>query len=104
MPWKTAPEQTQYELGIVSYPGQGKYNNCLYIPYHDLPDVEEVATEEQLQVTSPPGQGWWPVIALQIVAEPRGSVGLETKAKKVIVVCWYQLLSEGTVIAWWIYI
>ena len=24
------PEEAQYELGVVSYPGTGKYNDCLY--------------------------------------------------------------------------
>ena len=44
------PEEAQYELG--SYPGTGKY-----IPFHELPDAEIVATPEQLQSMSPPGQG-----------------------------------------------
>ena len=85
------PDEAKYELGIVSYPGKGKYNDCLYVPFHELPDVEQIATKEQLQITSPPGQGWWPVIALQ------------TETRKVLVVCWYQLLSDGSVVCWWIY-
>ena len=91
------PEEAHYELGVISYPGSGKYKNSIYVPFHELPDVEEIATEEQKKVISPPGQGWWPVIALQT------EVVSETERKKLIV-CWYQLLSDGRVICWWIYI
>ena len=52
----------------MSYPGTGKYKNhgnCQYVPFHEVPDSEEVASEEQLQVTPPPSHGWWPVIALK---------------------------------------
>ena len=92
------PTDAKYELGIVSYPGTGKYKDAnIYLPFHELPDVEDVANEEQLHITSPPGQGWWPVIALQTEV-------LSENLKKVLVVCWYQLLSDGRVIAWWIYI
>ena len=89
---KITPNEAQYELGIVSYPGSGKYNNCLYVPFIDLPDSTEVATKEQLVIISPPNQGWWPVIALL------------KEREKVLVACWYQLLSDGTVVCWWIYI
>ena len=90
---KITPNEAQYELGIVSYPGSGKYNNCLYVPFIDLPDSTEVATEEQLEIKkNPPNQGWWPVVALL------------KQREKVLVACWYQLLSDGTVICWWIYI
>ena len=67
------------------------------LPFHELPDVEEIATDEQLQITSPPGQGWWPVIALQTVCD-------ESWKLKVLVVCWYQLLTDGRVVCWWIYL
>ena len=93
------PSDAKYELGVVSYPGTGKYKDCKYMPFHELPEQEETATEEQLKMTSPKGQGWWPVIALQTVAESTK----ETTKMKVLVVCWYQLLSDGRVICWWIY-
>ena len=35
------PEEARYELGVVSYPGTGKYTNCLYVQFHELPDLEE---------------------------------------------------------------
>ena len=83
----------------MSYPGSGKYTAAnIYIPFHELPDCEEVATDEQMQIISPPGMGWWPVIALQTVVDP------QTKVKKVLIICWYQLLEDGRVVAWWIYI
>ena len=95
---KITPDEAQHELGIVSYPGTGKYSDaCIYLPFHEVPDSEDVASPEQMQITSPPGQGWWPVIALKTVVES------ET-IKKVLVVCWYQLLSDGRIIAWWIFI
>ena len=94
-----APDEAKYELGIVSYPGKGKYTDCLFVEWTDVPDDETVATDKQLALTSPPGQGWWPVIALQQVVE-----GLVVQKKKVLVVCWYQLLSDGRVISWWIYL
>ena len=90
------PDDVSYELGVVSYPGTGKYTNCLYAAFRELPDQEETATEEGLKLTSPPGQGWWPVIALQTV--------VESERKKVLVTCWYQLISDGRVISWWIYL
>lgn len=60
------PDEAIYELGVVSYPGTGKYNDTnIYVPYHELPDSLDVATKEQMKISSPPGQGWWPVIALR---------------------------------------
>ena len=75
------PKEAVYELGIVSYPGKGKYSDAnLYAPFHELPDTEDVASVEQQQITSPPGQGWWPVIALQTQA-------VSQIVKKILVVC-----------------
>ena len=92
------PDEAIYELGVVSYPGTDKYNDTnIYVPFHDLPDSVEVASKEQLKLSSPPGQGWWPVIALKKIVED------ETKTK-ILIVCWYQLLSDGTIIGWWIYV
>ena len=90
------PEDAGYELGVVSYSGSGKYQFSTYLEWNALPDSEEVATEMQLQRCSPEGQGWWPVIALKTC--------IEEGAKKVLVVCWYQLLNTDRIIAWWIYI
>ena len=78
----------------MSYKGDGKYNSSTFIAFHDLPDSKEIATEGELKRINPPGQGWWPVIALKTVVE-----GGKTW---VLLVCWYQLLSDGQIVAWWI--
>ena len=81
-------------MGIVSYTGSGKYDSSTYVAYHELPDSDEVATAEELKRTSPDGQWWWPVIALQ--SEPK------LKPTKVLLICLYQLLNDdGVVVAWW---
>ena len=83
----------------MSYPGDGgKYKSTnLYLPFHELPDEECVATDEQMQIMSPEGQGWWPVIALQ-------TVHMSADLKRILLVCFYQLLDEGRTICWWIYV
>ena len=88
------PEDAEYTLGIVSYTGSGKYDSSTYVAYHELPDSEEVATAEELKRTSPYGQGWWPVIALK--SEPK------QKPTQVLLICLYQLLSNGVGVAWWV--
>ena len=96
------PSDAVYELGVVSYPGQGKYHECnKYIAFHELPDHPDTASEEQRKMRSPKGQGWWPVVALQKVAETTKEGATKTK---VLVVCWYQLLDNGRIMCWWIYI
>ena len=94
------PEEAEYELGIVNYPCWNASKRT-YIPYHELPDEEEYATDLQRRTTLPPGQGWWPVIALQKVVNGQNFV------KKVLVVCWYQLragIADGRVVCLWIYV
>ena len=96
------PSDAVYELGVVSYPGQGKYHECnKYIAFHELPDQEDTASEEERKMRSPKGQGWWPVVALQKVAETTKEGATTTK---VLVVCLYQLLDNGRIMCWWIYI
>ena len=53
------PENARYELGVVS----------IFRLFHDLLDQIEAATAEERQFRSPPGQGWWPVIAFDSVFE-----------------------------------
>ena len=97
---KIYPSDAIYELGVVSYPGKGKYHECnAFIPFHELPDQEDTASEEERKMRSPEGQGWWPVIALQKVAETTKEGATKTK---VLVVCWYQLLEDGRKTCWWI--
>ena len=95
------PADCRHELAIVSYPGTGRYTDTtIFIPYQDLPDTLDVATDEQKKIINPEGQSWWPVILLQ--TEPVNCP--IAKVKKVLVVCFYQILSNGRTIAWWIYL
>jgi hypothetical protein len=87
-------DQATHELGIVSYTGSGKYAASTYIAFHNLPDSEEVATAEELQVTSPAGQGWWPVISL---AEDYCA----TNGRSVLLVCFYQLQLKEEIVPVW---
>ena len=45
---------------------------------------------------TPPGQGWWPVIAIQLQRDA-GVV----RQGKVLIICFYQLMADE-LIAWWI--
>ena len=83
-----------YELGIVSYKGTGKCNGSSFKYYDDLPDCEDTITEECPAPSPPDEKGWWPVIALR--TEP----GRDTK--DILVICFYQLLADGSLVAWWI--
>ena len=85
----------RHELGIVSYSGTGKYQDSTYIPWHDVPDDEICAEDYQKIRRSPDNQGWWPVIALQTIRTGPSSW-------QVLLVCFYQLQSDGPVAAWWI--
>ena len=95
------PEDVKgYELGIVSYKGAGKYGkrgtkNDFHW-FDDLPDSDEVVTKETPAPVPPDGQGWWPVIALR--TESARTV------EKILIICFYQLISDGTLVAWWIYL
>ena len=98
-------------LGVVSYRGDGKYAQSSFHWFDDLPDSEEVATEEELAVVPPQGQGWWPVIAMNLnpEAEERYSQTCRssktaTKTKGVLLICFYQLLADGHLVGWWVFI
>ena len=47
---------------------------------------------------SPPGQGRWPVVALQTEYHPVSGAKV-----KILIVCFYQLLDAGDIFAWWTY-
>ena len=68
---KISAEEVHYEIGVVSYPGQGIIGWW------------------------PAKQGWWPVIGL------KNDINTATKTK-ILLVCWYQLLSDDQVACWWI--
>lgn len=99
-------------MGVVSYPGSGRYrpdtNPCeRFVRWVDLPDEEDPSLE--LVEPIPQHSGWWP--ALQVAwhneAEEHGIVRRDYFARQqtgcltVYVVCWYQL-ADGTwiLVAW----
>ena len=93
------PHEVQYELGVVSYPGSGKYRKfqkCHFVAWEDIPDNEENSSFDFH--TSPPGQGWWPVIAIDLLPQPMGYKATGT----VLMMCFYQLQGDD-LIAWWIW-
>ena len=102
-------------LGIVSYSGAGagKYTGNKFHYFDDLPDCLDVYDDGRRLGRdnpwasvgpAPPGEGWWPVLALDIAegapwvaAGPSVTVG----TKKILLICWYQLLGDR-VVAWWL--
>lgn len=87
-------------LGVVSYKGDGKYDHSTYWHWHLIPDSEDHIHDESYGLKEylqpPPGQGWWPVIAIW----PKKDVYVK-KGGKVLAICFYQLMAEP-LIAWWI--
>jgi hypothetical protein len=93
-----------YDLGIVSYNGKGKYgkpgeltSNRL-VPFDELPDSDEVITDATPAPSPPDGQGWWPVISMELSEEGMRRI---TKVKKdgVLIICFYQLIA-GRLVCW----
>ena len=117
------PEDCKHELGVVSQPYMEStiyvpfVESTIYVPFADLPDSLERASEAQMQTICPEGQGWWPVIALQtqdvtppFEVECRYQPTLEPQVitkkritKKILVVCFYQVLQNGRAWGWWLY-
>ena len=103
-------------IGIVSYAGAGagKYTGNKFHYFDDLPDCLDVYDDGRRfgrdnpwahVGQAPPGEGWWPVLALDLADDlpwwitegPTVAVG----TKKILVICWYQLLGDR-VVAWWL--
>lgn len=97
----------QYRLGIVSYRGSGKYASSTFKWFDELPDCEEVAESWPNWPAGyllPEGQGWWPVVAMELHDDSEmmwtgPTVGIGKK--KILLICFYQLLG-CQLIAWWI--
>ena len=105
-------------LGIVSYAGAGggKYHVHNKFHYYDeLPDCIDVydtglygdGPNPWPHVgPPPPGQGWWPVLAVELFGTlpPWVDMGPTVPGgKKILVICFYQLLADR-VEAWWLVI
>ena len=104
-------------LGVVSYAGAGggKYNGNAFHYYDELPDCLDVYDGARYGGgpnpwrhvgPPPPGQGWWPVLAVDLTGTLPSWVDTGPRVaggKKILVICWYQLLGEQ-VVAWWLVI
>ena len=102
-------------LGVVSYAGAGagKYNGNAFHYYDDLPDCLAVYKDARTGGgcdpwrgvgPAPRGHGWWPVLAIDLTHDlpPRVEVGpvVAVGTKKILVICWYQLLGHHYVARW----
>ena len=64
----------------------------------------------QEQFLPPENQGWWPVVIANLTPEASARLGIqpevvdETICVVKILVCFYQLLADGTMIGWWIWV
>ena len=114
------PEDIEgFELAVVSYKGSGKYkdygeNSNRLLRWEDL-FSDTILLEEQIPLTQekylpPPGQGWWPVVTATLTDSAAEKLeimnevvdGITHKVK--IVVCFYQLCADGSLIGWWIWV
>ena len=87
-----------YELAIVSYRGNGKYDHSRVVPWDRVPESPEVVDEQELaELTPPEGQGWWPVINLVLDYNAIDA----TQRARWLLICFYQLLGEE-LFAWWL--
>ena len=49
----------------------------------------------------PPGEGWWPVISIELEDGWIEISGIKTPGGAELVVCFYQLL-ENRIVGWWV--
>ena len=86
-----------YEVGIVSYTGDGKYDHSRMKEWHAIPDSEDVIDKSAIEdFLAPEGQGWWPVILLNLNLA-RAQVNARGRY---LLIYFYQLRAEELV-AWW---
>ena len=99
---------TDVLVGAVPYAtGQGKYgeNSEFLVPFERL-----IEDDHQKAVEPPTGKGWWPVCQIMWknmhvhmgyhTMEAYQQAVLAGKTK-VFVICWYQLMDNGRVLAVW---
>jgi hypothetical protein len=114
------PEQvTSYRLSLVAYNGSGKYINNSLLHYDEIPDnlacevarltemqaegkldaKEDAAALAEKALMPPPGEGgWWPVVTLELTRTSKVQLGLT--AQDDLLICFYQLISEGELVCW----
>ena len=97
-------------LGIVRYSGHGKYAQNTFEWYDELPDCDEVASDDWLDKIDKKGNtkgGWWPVVAYNMSQETtrqRAPWNIpKPEAKIILVTCFYQIM-EGRIVGWWIFL
>ena len=96
-------------LGVVSYRGDGKYADSTFHWFDNLPDSEDVATQEELAVVHPERKGWWPVIACDLHHDSQYYQSTSTTIPgptvrvkgRILVICFYQLIG-GRLVGWWV--
>ena len=62
-------------LGMVSYRGDGKYDNSRFWFWDDVPDWDGQSlndSDDEELLDPPAGQGWWPVIAIDLLPQFMG--------------------------------
>jgi hypothetical protein len=96
-------------LGIVRYSGQGKYAQNTFVWFDELPDCDEVASDDWLDKIDKKGNtkgGWWPVVAYNMSQETTRQRApwniMKPEAKIILVTCFYQIM-EGRIVGWWIF-
>ena len=68
----TVDKIRRLQLGMVSYKGTGKYDHSTFWYWHGIPDSQHHDLDRELFMEDlgppplPPGQGWWPVIAIKL--------------------------------------
>ena len=89
---------TGYQLAMVSYCGNGKYDQSRIVPWDRVPDSPDVVDNNDRDLLTPPqGQGWWPVIDLTL---DYNAIDAEQEARWLLI-CFYQLMGEQ-LFAWWL--
>ena len=109
-----ADEVLGFRMAIVSYNGAGKYTTeSKILWYDDLPDHDPQGpwrTPDGAPPQLPAGQGWWPVVSPNLSFETRHrfwqavQVDHINKKKGILVICFYQILEDGKIVGWWIFI
>ena len=94
------------ELKLISYSGSGEYRaGTKLISYGALPDCDTMfeswSNNGWVAPSLPPGEGWWPVISIDVEDGWIEVSGLPVRGGAELVICFYQLLGDR-IIGWWV--